>query len=57
LYQVDTEGTEATVLFEGGANLLRTHKIRMIMWEYGDKVNPDIFMAAKDGKVFCSFYE
>ena len=49
--QVDTEGTESSILFEGGSNLLRTHRVRTIVWEYGDKVNPEIFKAAKSRKV------
>ena len=48
--QLDTEGTEATILLEGARRLLRRHRIRTILWEYGDKVNPAMFAAAKDGK-------
>ena len=45
--KVDTEGTEREVLLEGAAELLRSRQVRTILWEYGDKISADTFLAAK----------
>ena len=45
--KVDTEGTEREVLLEGAAELLRSRRVRTILWEYGDKISADTFLAAK----------
>ena len=37
--KVDTEGTEAEVLFEGARQLLAERRVRSILWEYGDKIS------------------
>ena len=46
--QLDTEGTEASILLEGARRLLQRRRVRAILWEYGDKVNPTVFAAAKE---------
>ena len=45
--KVDTEGTEREVLLEGAAELLRSRRVRTILWEYGDTISADTFLAAK----------
>lgn len=45
--KVDTEGTEREVLLEGAAELLRSQRVRTILWEYGDTISADTFLAAK----------
>ena len=39
--KIDTEGTEAEVLFEGARELLAARRVRSLLWEYSDKINAD----------------
>lgn len=47
--KVDTEGTEAEVLFDGARKVLAAKRLRSALWEYSDKINADAVGSALHG--------